>query len=62
MADIVNLNQYRKKKALEAKKVRAARNRVKEGQPKSRRTAERLARERGEDTLDGKTLKNGDDD
>ena len=53
MADIVNLNQYRKKKALEERKAQAARNRAKEGRPKPVRTADRLANERSEQALDG---------
>jgi hypothetical protein len=62
MAEIVNLNQYRKKKAQAEKKAKAARNRVKEGRSKSARTADQLARERGEKALDGTKVEPREDD
>jgi Domain of unknown function (DUF4169) len=62
MADIVNLNQYRKKKALAEKKAQAARNRVKEGRSKPARSAERLASERNAKALDDAKIEPREDD
>jgi len=62
MADIVNLNQYRKKKAQAEKKQQAARNRAKDGRPKARRSADRLTREHGDKALDGTKIEPRDDD
>jgi len=62
MAEIVNLNQYRKKKALAEKKTQAARNRAKDGRSKSRRTVDRLTREQGDKALDGTKIEPRDDD
>ena len=62
MADIVNLNQYRKKKAQAEKKAQAARNRAKEGRSKTARTAERLASERSEKALEGTKIEPREDD
>jgi len=62
MADIVNLNQYRKKKAQAEKKAQAARNRAKEGRTKSARPADRLASDRSEKVLDGTKVEPREDD
>ena len=62
MADMVNLNQYRKKKAQAEKKAQAARNRAKEGRTKSARTADRLASDRSEKALDGTKVEPREDD
>ena len=56
MAEIVNLNQYRKKKKHAAKKAAAPRNRIAKGRTKSARTGDTAARERGDAELDGKKL------
>jgi len=62
MADIVNLNQYRKKKAQENRKSESGQNRVKSGQPKWRRASERQARDREQAEIDAKKLERGEDD
>lgn len=56
MAEIINLNKYRKKKAREEKAAKADENRVKHGRRKSDKTADDTARKAGEETLDGKHL------
>ena len=62
MADIVNLNQYRKKKAQAEKKAKAARSRAKDGRSKARRRSDRLTREQGDKALDGTKIEPRDDD
>ena len=62
MADIVNLNHYRKQKERETKKVKAAENRKKHGRTKWRQGADRLSREHEDEALDAKKLEKGEDD
>ena len=54
MGDIVNLNQFRKRRERELKKTRALRNRVKSGQSKAERDALRREIEQRRRELDGK--------
>lgn len=53
MADVVNLNRFRKVKARAAEKRQAAENRVAFGRTKAEKAAEKAARDRAERTLDG---------
>ena len=54
MGDIVNLNQFRKRRERELKETRSLRNRVKSGQGKAERDALRREIEQRRSELDGK--------
>ena len=60
MADVVNLNQFRKAKARTEKEKRASENRVKFGRTKAEKQAEDTNQALIEKKLKGKKL--GDDD
>lgn len=62
MAEIVNLNQYRKKKKRAARKAAAPRNRIAKGRSKARRAGDTATRERSDAELDGKKLKKRDEE
>lgn len=62
MADIVNLNQYRKRKEKEAKDAKAAGNRAKHGRPKSARRSDKAEQARKADALEDKKLDTKDED
>jgi len=62
MAEIVNLNRFRKKKKRAARKEVAAQNRVAKGRTKSRRAGDTVARERSRAELDGKKRETRDKD
>lgn len=53
MADVVNLNRFRKDKARETEKRRAAENRVAFGRTKAEKAVEKAVLERAARTLDG---------
>jgi Domain of unknown function (DUF4169) len=53
---IVNLNKYRKQRKRAEAEQRTAENRVRFGQDKAARTAERRDREQSEKSLDDKRL------
>ena len=59
MGDIVNLNQFRKRRERELKEERAAGNRMKSGQKKTDRKALSHKTERSRRELDGKRLDQG---
>ena len=61
MAEIVNLNRYRKSKVRGAASQQAADNRVKFGRRKGERLDDDLARKRAERELDGKKLEKPDE-
>lgn len=52
MSEPINLNRARKAKAKSDKEARAAANRAKFGRTKAERTAERLAQDKAQKTLD----------
>ncbi len=54
--NVVNLNQFRKKKQREAKAKQAETNRVRHGRTQAEKDRERAARERAERALRGKRL------
>jgi hypothetical protein len=56
MADIVNLNQYRKKRDRQAAAKEAAENRVRYGRTKAERTKGRREAEKAAKDLDDKRL------
>jgi len=56
MAEVVNLNRFRKAKKREDDKQRAAENRALFGRPKKARRAEDDAKRRAQRELDGKRL------
>lgn len=56
MAEIINLNRYRKLKAREEKAAKAGENRVKRGRRKSDKATDNATRQGGEEALDGKHL------
>ncbi len=62
MAEIVNLNRYRKTKKRAAKKAAAPRNRIAKGRTKARRAGDTAARRRNEAELDGKKLEKRDEE
>ena len=62
MAEIVNLNRFRKNKKRAAKKTAAPRNRIAGGRTKTRRAGDAAARERSRAELDGKKLEKRDED
>ena len=53
MADVVNLNRFRKTKARDAEKRQAAANRAAFGRTKAEKAADRTERERAARALDG---------
>ena len=57
MADIINLNQYRKARARAEKQRIAEQNRVRHGQTRATKEAERREQERRLLELDGKLLR-----
>ncbi|MBI2254502.1 MAG: DUF4169 family protein [Proteobacteria bacterium] len=62
MAEIVNLNQFRKAKARESDRHQAAENRVRFGRNKVEKENDRRAAERRDALLSGKELeKSGED-
>lgn len=54
MAEITNLNQYRKQRKKEEKRKAGALNKVGKGRTKMERLAEKISAERRELALDGK--------
>lgn len=60
MAEIVNLNKARKQKAREAKKAKAAENRVRFGRTKSEKETQAAQRDLKKHGLDGRLLDNRD--
>jgi len=56
MAEIVNLNQYRKKKKRAEKDQTAARNRVAKGRSKKQRAGDEAARKRAQAEIENKKL------
>ena len=60
MAEIVNLNQFRKAKARESDQRQAAENRVRFGRNKVEKENDRRATERRETLLAGKELEKSD--
>ena len=62
MAEIVNLNQYRKRKEREAKESKSAGNRARHGRTKGTRHTDQLDRKRDADELDGKKLEKDDEE
>ncbi len=62
MAEIVNLNQFRKAKARESDVQQASENRVRFGRNKAEKENDRRAAERRELLLSGKELDKGEDD
>lgn len=61
MAEIVNLNRFKKTKTREADSARAAENRVRFGRSKVEKANDRRERERREQLLAGKELATKDD-
>ncbi|MBL4614544.1 MAG: DUF4169 family protein [Magnetovibrio sp.] len=61
MAEVVNLNTFRKAKARADKQVRAQHNRVEHGTPKAFKNLEKAKRTIKDKALDGQKL-DGDDD
>jgi hypothetical protein len=61
MAEVVNLRQFRKKKARDEKEKRAARNRQAFGRGKSEKLAARQEREKANRLLDGHRLERSPD-
>lgn len=59
MAEIVNLNQFRKAKARESDQQQAAENRIRFGRNKGEKENDRRATERRETLLSGKELEKG---
>jgi len=53
MADVVNLNRFRKAKAKDSARVTADANRAKFGRTKAEKDREKAERERAEKMLDG---------
>lgn len=53
MADVVNLNRFRKDKTRAAEKRQAAENRVVFGRTKAEKAADKAARDRADRMLDG---------
>ncbi len=62
MAEMVNLNHYRKTKKRAARKAAAPRNRIAKGRTKGRRAHDTAVRKRSVAELDGKKLKKRDQD
>ena len=60
MAEIVNLNKARKRKARDAKQRRAAENRVRFGLSKANKAAESARREAEKRGLDGRLVEDRD--
>ncbi|MDJ0685279.1 MAG: DUF4169 family protein [Alphaproteobacteria bacterium] len=60
MAEIVNLNKARKRKARDAKQNRAAENRVRFGLSKAEKAAEAARREAEKRGLDGQLIEDRD--
>lgn len=61
MAEIVDLEGYRRRKERQARKDRAPENRARHGRSKLDRAADELAREREKTELDGKKLETDDE-
>lgn len=61
MAEIINLNRFRKKKAAAERKATAAAKRAKCGRSKAEKSREHAERERREGGLDGHEIDGGDD-
>jgi hypothetical protein len=62
MTDVVNLNQFRKKRRRAEKKRAAEANRVRFGRTKEEREASDAARDARNKALDGKKISAEDDD
>lgn len=62
MADIINLNKYRKTRTRAAEATKAAENRVRHGRTKAAKTLEATDAARSGRDLDGKRLDAPDDD
>ena len=62
MAEIVDLDRYRKSKKRAAKKKAAPRKRMAKARTKRRRAGDNATRERRETELDGKKLERRDED
>ncbi len=62
MAEIVNLNRYRKNKKRAARKVAAPRNRLAKGRTKGARAGDAAARQRRQAELDGKKFEKRDEE
>lgn len=60
MADIVNLNRFRKEKERAGKKARAAENRAAHGRSKADKDAEKARRNKDSSALDQHRLDDGD--
>lgn len=60
MADVVNLNRFRKDKARAAEKRQAAENRLAFGRTKAEKVADKAARDRADRALDGAKREDGD--
>lgn len=60
MAEIVNLNRFRKDKARQTEKRQAAENRVAFGRTKAEKAAEKALLEHAARTLDGAKREDGD--
>jgi hypothetical protein len=56
MAELVNLNKFRKAKARREAEERAAQNRIRHGMPKSERQKARREAERAKKSVDDKRL------
>ena len=61
MAEIVNLNRFRKARQRDQDLQQAAENRVRFGRTKGEKAADRQAEDRHNRNLDGKALPNSDD-
>ncbi len=61
MANVVNLNRYRKKGARADRQKTAAANRVKHGRAKAEKRKDRLERERAHAEIEAKRLDHGTD-
>ncbi len=62
MAEIINLNKYRKRRKRSDDSKQAAENRIRHGRTRAGKSREAGERLQGERTLDGKRIDGTDDD
>ncbi|MDP6568124.1 MAG: DUF4169 family protein [Alphaproteobacteria bacterium] len=60
MAEVVNLNRFRKARRKAEKTSRSAKNRARHGRPKDQQERERRAKDTDDGALDGKRLNDDD--